>query len=80
MANATIKNITTINIMHHTDGADTVYIKQPDMQEMVKADALHDLGDFINMMFCARYLDDPGLQESLDRAKILYTLKKTHEQ
>ena len=79
MANATIKNITTINIMHHTDGADTVYIKHPDMQEMVKADALHDLGDFINMMFCARYLDDPGLQESLDRAKILYTLKKKHE-
>lgn len=65
--------------MHHTDGADTVYIKHPDMQEMVKADALHDLGDFINMMFCARYLDDPGLQESLDRAKILYTLKKKHE-
>ena len=80
MANATIKNITTINIMNHTDGADTVYIKHPDMQEMVQADALHDLGDFINMMFCARYLDDPGLQESLDRAKILYTLKKTHEQ
>ena len=80
MANATIKNITTINIMHHTDGADTVYIKHPDMQEMVQADALHDLGDFINMMFCARYLDDSGLQESLDRAKILYMLKKTHEQ
>jgi hypothetical protein len=44
---------------------------------MVVADALYDLNDFINMMFCARYLDDPGLQETLDRAKILYTLKKT---
>ena len=76
MANATIKNITTINIMHHTDGADTVYIKHPDLQEMVVADALYDLSDFINMMFDARYRDDPGLQDCLDRAKILYTLKK----
>jgi hypothetical protein len=78
MTTATIKNITTINIMHHTDGADTVYIKHPDLQEMVVADALHDLHDFINMMFDARYRNDPGLQECLDRAKILYTLKKQH--
>jgi hypothetical protein len=76
MATATIKNCTTINIMHHTDGADTVYIKHPDLQEMVVADALYDLNDFINMMFDARYRDDPGLQECLERAKILYTLKK----
>ena len=79
MANATIKNITTINIMHHTDGTDTVYIKHPDLQEMIVADALHDLSDFINMMFSARAGADPGLQETLDRAKILYTLKKKHE-
>jgi hypothetical protein len=78
MANATIKNVTTINIMHHTDGTDTVYIKHPDLQEMVVADALHDLHDFVNMMFDARYRDDPALQETLDRAKILYTLKKQH--
>lgn len=78
MANATIKNITTINIMHHTDGTDTVYIKHPDLQEMVQADGLHDLHDFINMMFDARYRDDPGLQDCLNRAKILYTLKKQH--
>ena len=76
MANATIKNITTINIMHHTDGADTVYIKHPDMQEMIQADALYDLSDFIEMLFDARYRNDPGLQDCLDRAKILYTLKK----
>ena len=80
MANATIKNITTINIMHHTDGADTVYIKHPDMQEMVQADALHDLHDFVNMLFDARHRGDQALLETLDRAKILYTLKKTHEQ
>jgi hypothetical protein len=78
MANATIKNITTINIMHHTDGADTVYIKHPDLQEMVVADALYDLHDFVNMMFDARYRNDPALQDCLDRAKILYTLKKQH--
>jgi hypothetical protein len=78
MANATIKNITTINIMHHTDGADTVYIKHPDMQEMIQADALYDLPDFIDMLFDARYRNDPGLQDCLDRAKILYTLKKQH--
>lgn len=78
MANATIKNITTINIMHHTDGTDTVYIKHPDLQEMVQADGLHDLHDFINMMFDARYRDDPGLQDCLNRAKMLYTLKKQH--
>ena len=64
--------------MHHTDGTDTVYIKHPDLQEMVQADGLHDLHDFINMMFDARYRDDPGLQDCLNRAKILYTLKKQH--
>lgn len=64
--------------MHHTDGADTVYIKHPDLQEMVVADALYDLHDFINMMFDARYRNDPALQDCLDRAKILYTLKKQH--
>ena len=76
MANATIKNCTTINIMHHTDGADTVYIKHPDMQEMIQADALYDLPDFIDMLFDARYRNDPGLLDCLERAKILYTLKK----
>lgn len=78
MAHGTIKDITTINIMHHTNGADTVYIKHPDLQEMVQADALYDLGDFVNMLFSARAGANPGVQECLDRAKILYTLKKTH--
>lgn len=79
MANATIKNITTINIMHHTDGTETVYIKHPDLQEMIVADALYDLSDYINMLFSARAGTDLALQETLDRAKILYTLKKKHE-
>ena len=64
--------------MHHTDGADTVYIKHPDMQEMIQADALYDLPDFIEMLFDARYRNDPGLLDCLERAKILYTLKKQH--
>ena len=76
MANGTIKNITTINIMHHTDGTETVYIKHPDLQEMIVADALYDLSDYINMLFSARAGTDLALQETLDRAKILYTLKK----
>ena len=79
MANVLIKNCTTINIMHHTDGTDTVYIKHPDLQEMVVADALYDLNDFINMLFAARHRGDQALLETLDRAKILYTLKKTHD-
>jgi hypothetical protein len=65
--------------MHHTDGTDTVYIKHPDLQEMVVADALYDLNDFINMLFAARHRGDQALLETLDRAKILYTLKKTHD-
>jgi hypothetical protein len=77
MANGTIKNITTINIMHY-DNEDVVYIKHPDLQEMVVADALYDLHDFVNMMFDARHRNDPGLQDCLDRAKMLYTLKKQH--
>ena len=77
MANGTIKRITTINIMHY-ETEDVVYIKHPDLQEMVIAENLHDLGDFINMLFAARAGVDPGLQECLDRAKILYTLKKQH--
>ncbi len=62
----------------HYDHEDVVYIKHPDLQEMVVADALHDLSDFIDMMFDSRYRDDPALQECLDRAKLLYTLKKQH--
>jgi hypothetical protein len=79
MANGTIKRITTINIMHYDD-KDVVYIKHPDMQEMVVADALYDLHDFVEMLFAARHRGDQALLETLDRAKILYTLKKTHEQ
>ena len=65
--------------MHHTDGTETVYIKHPDLQEMIVADALYDLSDYINMLFSARAGTDLALQETLDRAKILYTLKKKHE-
>ncbi len=62
----------------HYDDEDVVYIKHPDLQEMVAADALYDLHDFINMLFSARAGTDLALQETLDRAKILYTLKKQH--
>ena len=62
----------------HYDNEDVVYIKHPDLQEMVVADALYDLHDFVNMLFDARYRNDPGLQDCLDRAKMLYTLKKQH--
>ena len=78
MANGTIKRITTINIMHYDD-KDVVYIKHPDMQEMVHADALYDLHDFVDMLFAARHQGDQALLETLDRAKILHTLKKKHE-
>jgi len=79
MPSGTIKRITTINIMHY-DNEDVVYIKHPDMQEMVKADTLCDLYDFIDMLFAARHRGDQALLETLERAKILYALKKTHEQ
>ena len=74
MAHGIIKDITTINIMHHADGSDMVYIKHPDLKEMVAAEALEDLPEFIEMMFQSR--TNPGLQECLDRAKILYRLGK----
>ena len=64
----------------HYDNEDVVYIKHPDMQEMVQADVLYDLHDFVDMLFDARHRGDQALLETLERAKILYTLKKTHEQ
>ena len=73
----TIKSITVINIMHNTDGTDTVYIKHPDLQEMVVADALQDLPEFIEMLFQSRVRGNAALQDTLERAKILYTLSKT---
>ena len=70
-----IKEITVINIMHGTLGDHKVYIKHQDLKEMVEADALHDLPDFLDMMFKAR--TNPGLQDCLDRAKMFYRLGKT---
>lgn len=71
-----IKKITTINIMHHERG-DSVWIKHPDMQEMMDATALNDLGDFVEMLFQEK--DDPVLKDCLDRARIVYNLRKSNE-
>jgi hypothetical protein len=68
-----IKNFTTINI-HHGDGAHEVWIKNPDLQEMIKADSLHDLPEFVDALFRAPH--DPALQDALDRVKIVYRLSK----
>jgi hypothetical protein len=71
-----IKKITTINIMHHEHG-DNVWIKHPDMQEMIDAQALSDLGDFVEMLFQEN--SDPALKDCLDRARIVYKLRKQNE-
>lgn len=73
MANGTIKNITTINVMHYDD-EDVVYIKHPDMQEMVEAGALRDIHRVMEMLFMER--TNPGIKEALDRARVLYELSK----
>lgn len=73
MANGTIKRITTINIMHY-DNEDVVYIKHPDLQEMVPAGALVDLDRILNMMFLEER--NPAIKEALDRARVIYELSK----
>lgn len=74
MANGTIKDITTINIMHYDTG-DVVYIKHPDLKEMVEADALNDLHRMLDMMFMEK--NNASIKEALDRARVLYELSKT---
>jgi hypothetical protein len=74
MANGTIKEIISINIMHY-DSGDVVYIKHPDLKEMVEADALNDLRRMLDMMFMEK--NNPSIKEALDRARVLYELSKT---
>lgn len=69
-----IKNFTTINI-HHGEDDHEVWIKNPDLKEMVLAENLHDLPELIDAMFRAPY--NPALQDALDRVKILYRLSRT---
>lgn len=71
-----IKNFTTINI-HHGEGEHEVWIKNPDLQEMVRADSLEDLPEMIDAMFRAPY--NPALQDAIDRVKIVYRLSTKHE-
>ena len=68
-----IQNITTVNI-HHGENEHEVWIKHPDLKEMVQADNLHDLPELIDAMFRAPY--NPALQDALDRVKIVYRLSK----
>jgi hypothetical protein len=68
-----IQKFTTINI-HHGDNSHEVWIKHPDLQEMVKAESLHDLPELMDVLFAAA--DNPALQDALDRVKILYRLGK----
>ena len=68
-----VKNFTTINI-HHGENEHEVWIKNPDLQEMVRADSLEDLPELIDAMF--RAPNNPALQDALDRVKIVYRLSK----
>ena len=74
MANGTIKEIISINIMQY-DSGDVVYIKHPDLKEMVEAEALNDLRRMLDMMFMEKNND--SIREALDRARVLYELSKT---
>lgn len=71
MASGIIKRITTINIMHYEDG-DVVYIKHPDLQEMVIAEDLEDLSRILEMMFISK--SSPAIKEALDQARLIYEL------
>ena len=69
-----IKEIDVINI-HHGDGGQTqTWVKLRDMQEMAIDPALDDLPEMIEMLRQAR--TNPGLQDCIDRAKIMYRLGK----
>jgi len=69
-----IKDFTTINI-HHGEDEHEVWIKNPDLKEMVQAESLYDLPEIIDAMFRAPY--NPALQDALDRVKIVYRLSRT---
>ena len=69
-----IKDFTTINI-HHGEDKHEVWIKNPDLGEMVHAESLYDLPEIIDAMFRAPH--NPALQDALDRVKIIYRLGKS---
>jgi hypothetical protein len=69
-----IQDITTVNIHHGLDKHE-VWIKHPDLKEMVLAESLHDLPEMIDAMFRAPF--NPALQDALDRVKIVYRLSRT---
>lgn len=69
-----IKEIDVINIHWSAEGDTQVWVKLRDMQEMAIDTALEDLPEVIDIMRHAR--TNPGLQECLDRAKIMYRLGK----
>lgn len=69
-----IREITTVNI-HHGHNEHEVWIKHPDLKEMVLADNLHDLPELIDAMFQAPY--NPALQDALDRVIIMHRLSRT---
>ena len=69
-----IQDIDIINIHHGRDGETQTWVKIRDMQEMAIDPALADLPELIDMLREAWH--NPGLQDCLDRAKIVYRLGK----
>jgi hypothetical protein len=69
-----IKEIDVINIHYGRDGETQTWVKLRDMQEMAIDPLLDDLPELIEMLRHAR--NNPGLQDCIDRAKIMYRLGK----
>ena len=59
----------------HYDTGDVVYIKHPDLQEMVASEDLEDLYRMLDMMFLSK--NNPAIKEALDQARVIYELSKT---
>jgi hypothetical protein len=69
-----IKDIDVINIHYGHDDESQVWVKLRDMQEMAIDPSLDELPEMIEILRQAR--TNPGLQECLDRVKIVYRLGK----
>lgn len=76
MRDQIIKNVTTINIMHHNSGENSVWVKSPGMQEMKETDELDNLVDFIDMLRMEP--SNPVLHEALEQARVIYKLSKKY--